>query len=79
MKHEVKRIHFAVSCDSGVDTTGKDFGFVYVSRFWEVATSQLPKIGRLWKAKRADLFNSGLGIGEGTLPTAAADWIEHEA
>ncbi len=50
---------------SSVDTIGEEFGFTYVSRFWEVAISQLPKIGRSWKANRDILFGSGLaGLGK---------------
>ena len=49
-----------VSYDSSVDKIGEEFGFIYVSRFCAVAKLQRHKIGRLWKAKRADLFNSGL-------------------
>ena len=54
-----------VSYKSSVDRSGEDFGFIYVSRFCAVAKLQRHKIGRLWNAKRADLFNSGWsGLGE---------------
>ena len=50
----------SVFYDLSVDKIGEEFGCLYVSRFCAVAASQRHKIGRLLKAKRADLFNSGL-------------------
>src|SRR3989338_6557492 len=52
----VARQDSLVPCDSSVDRSGEDFGFILVSRSWKVRSSNFPRSGDYEEKNRAGRF-----------------------